>query len=51
MPIKKCSSKGKSGYKYGDSGKCYTGKGGRKKAGKQAAAIKASQARRGKRRS
>lgn len=46
MPIKKCSSKGKSGYKYGSSGKCYAGKGGRKKAGKQAAAIKISQAKR-----
>lgn len=42
MPIKKCGS----GYKYGNSGKCYTGKGARKKAVKQAQAIKASQARR-----
>jgi hypothetical protein len=48
MPIKKCRSGGKSGYKYGDSGKCYTGKGGRAKAGKQARAIKASQSRQGK---
>jgi len=44
MPIKKCQSGGKSGFKYGDSGKCYTGKGARAKAAKQAAAIKASQA-------
>ena len=44
MPFKTCSSGGKTGVKYGDSGKCYTGKGARKKAGKQAAAIKASQA-------
>lgn len=24
MPIKKCTSDGKPGYKWGDSGKCYT---------------------------
>lgn len=24
MPVKKCQSKGKPGYKCGDSGKCYT---------------------------
>lgn len=24
MPVKKCQSDGKPGYKYGDSGKCYT---------------------------
>ena len=46
MPVKKCSAKGKSGYKYGKSGKCYTGKGGKKKAAKQGRAIKASQGRR-----
>ena len=38
----------KKGYKYGDSGKCYTGKNAKKKAGKQGRAIKASQSRRGK---
>jgi hypothetical protein len=43
MPIKTCKTpKGKSGYKYGDSGKCYSD---RSKAVKQAQAIKASQAR------
>jgi hypothetical protein len=43
MPIKKCKTpKGKSGFKYGDSGKCYSD---RSKAVKQAQAIKASQAR------
>lgn len=42
MPIKKCTTKtGKAGFKYGDSGKCYTE---RSKAVKQAQAIKASQA-------
>ena len=43
MPIKKCKTQtGKSGYKYGDSGKCYSQ---RSKAVKQAQAIKASQSR------
>lgn len=47
MPIKRCTtSKGKSGYKYGNSGKCYSQRG---KAVKQAQAIKASQARKKKR--
>ena len=41
MPFMPCKSKGKRGVKYGRSGKCYTGKGGRKKAGKQAAAMHA----------
>jgi hypothetical protein len=49
MPIKKCSSDGKKGYKYGEKGKCYTGKDSKEKAAKQARAIKASQARRKKR--
>ena len=39
MPLKKCSSDGKSGWKWGDSGKCYTGKDGKKKAIKQGVAI------------
>lgn len=43
MPIKKCQSNKKKGYKYGDSGKCYTGKGSRKKAIKQGQAIKISE--------
>ena len=45
MPIKKCTSKGKSGKKYGDSGKCYTGKDAKSKAVKQMKAIKANQKR------
>jgi len=45
MPVKKCTSKGKSGHKYGNSGKCYTGKQSRNQAGKQGAAIKISQKR------
>lgn len=43
MPVKKCQSGGKSGYKYGDSGKCYAGKGGKAKAERQGKAIKANQ--------
>jgi phage replication-related protein YjqB (UPF0714/DUF867 family) len=42
MPIQRCQSKGKSGYKYGKSGKCYTGPQGKKKAQKQAQAIHAA---------
>jgi hypothetical protein len=49
MPIKECKEDKKKGYKYGDTGKCYTGPGAREKAVKQGQAIKASQARRGKR--
>lgn len=39
MPLKKCSKDGKSGWKYGDSGHCYTGPGAKKKAIKQGIAI------------
>lgn len=35
MPVGPCQSKKKKGYKYGDSGKCYTGSGAKKKAAKQ----------------
>ncbi len=53
MPIMHCEKDGKPGYKYGDSGACYTYTPGnvrsqataRLKAEMQAAAIKASQAR------
>ena len=43
MPVKKC---GKSGKKYGSKGKCYTGKGAKKKATKQGRAVKRSQSKR-----
>ena len=39
MPLKKCSSDGKNGYKWGSEGKCYTGPGAKKKAIKQGLAI------------
>lgn len=42
MPLQQCTSNGKSGWKYGESGKCYTGPNAKKKAAKQAAAIHAS---------
>lgn len=39
MPLQKCTDNGKSGYKWGDSGHCYTGPGAKKKALKQGQAI------------
>ncbi len=42
MPLKKCTSKGKSGYKWGDSGVCYTGSDAKAKAERQGRAIEAS---------
>ena len=42
MPVKRCTSRGKPGYKWGDKGKCYTGPGARAKAAKQGRAIKAN---------
>lgn len=35
MPLEKCSSDGKSGWRYGKSGHCYVGPGAKKKAIKQ----------------
>lgn len=43
MPTQQCTVNGKSGYKYGDNGKCYTGEGAKEKADTQGRAIKASQ--------
>ena len=55
MPVRPCRSKGKPGYKYGSSGKCYTYSSGnaqsqvaaRKRAEKQGTAIRISQIKRG----
>lgn len=44
-PIKKCQSKGKPGFKWGDSGKCYTGPAAKSKAAKQGQAVSISKAR------
>ena len=46
MPIQKCRRKNKSGWRYGDSGKCYTSKDAKEKASKQGRAIALSKARR-----
>lgn len=39
MPLTKCSADGKSGYKWGDSGHCYTGPDAKKQAIKQGVAV------------
>ena len=39
MPLKRCTSGGEKGWKWGDRGKCYTGPDAKKKAIKQAIAI------------
>jgi hypothetical protein len=42
MPVMPCTANGKSGHKFGDSGKCYTGKGSRAKAEIQGRAIQSN---------
>jgi hypothetical protein len=39
MPVQQCTSDGKSGYRWGEKGKCYTGPGAKKKAIKQGIKI------------
>lgn len=39
MPLKRCQNNGQSGWKWGDSGKCYTGPNAKKMAIKQGIAI------------
>ena len=39
MPLKKCKINNKTGWKWGNTGKCYTGPDAKKKAIKQALAI------------
>jgi hypothetical protein len=46
MPIKRCQKDKKKGFKFGDTGKCFTGKSAKEKAEKQGRAIKAEEARR-----
>lgn len=46
MPVRKAGG----GHRYGNKGKTYKGKGSKAKAARQGRAIKAAQARRGKRR-
>lgn len=45
MPVRKA----KGGYRFGSSGKVYRGKGAKARAAKQGRAIKAAQAKRGRR--
>lgn len=45
MPVKRCQKDGKKGYKWGDSGTCYTGPDARQKALAQGRAIEASKSR------
>ena len=42
MPVQRCSKSGKSGWKWGASGKCYSGPGAREKAERQGRAVRAS---------
>lgn len=42
MPLMRCG-KGRKGWKFGKSGKCYLGRGAREKAARQGRAIKRSQ--------
>jgi hypothetical protein len=42
MPVKKCVVNGKTGYKWGNTGKCYTGKGAKPKAARQGRAAYAN---------
>ncbi len=42
MPVHPCQINGKKGYKWGGSGKCYTGPGAKRRAGIQGAAAHAA---------
>lgn len=42
MPLKRCQKNGKRGWKFGDSGFCYTGADAKRKAEEQGRAIKAN---------
>ena len=42
MPVQRCQKNGRRGYKWGESGKCYTGQGAKAKAKQQGRAIRAS---------
>lgn len=46
MPLKRCTKDGKSGWKWGDAGTCYTGPNAKEQAMKQGRAVEASKARR-----
>lgn len=43
MPLMKCTKNGESGWKFGESGKCYVGENAKEKALEQGRAIKSQQ--------
>lgn len=45
MPVQRCQKGGKTGWKWGRSGKCYLGTSGKSKAARQGRAIEASKSR------
>ncbi len=45
MPVERCIKNGKSGWRWGKSGVCYTGRGAKNKALKQGRAIHANKKR------
>lgn len=45
MPVQRCTINGKTGFKWGNSGKCFVGREGRSKARRQGRAISASKSR------
>lgn len=42
MPLRRCTKDGKSGWRWGDQGKCYTGPGAKAKAARQGLAAVAN---------
>ena len=42
MPVQRCQKNGRSGYKWGQSGTCYVGRGAKARAERQGRAIRAS---------
>ena len=45
MPLMRCTVKGRKGWKFGPTGKCYAGDAGKAKAARQGRAIEMSKAR------
>lgn len=43
MPLQRCTVNDKKGWRWGESGKCYLGPGGRRKALRQMRAIKSKE--------
>ena len=47
MPLKRCVRRGKSGWKFGDRGFCFTGTNAKARAARQGRAIEANKPKRG----